>query len=179
MTAYGPMHASAATAALVLLVVLWFIMIRQMQTGGNKALSFGKARVRLVSDKAVKLTFADVAGVEEAKEELQEIIEFLKEPQKFQKLGGRIPKGVLLMGPPGTGKSHLAAALGADACDHGLTVAWWNVPAMLQTIKDSFDTAGVVTTAGTTGLANHVDVVARRTQQRAQALADHRVIIHH
>ena len=87
-----------------LLAGLWFFMIRQMQTGGNKALSFGKSRARLLSMQQKKITFKDVAGVDEAKEELKEIIEFLSEAQKFQKLGGRIPKGVLLVGPPGTGK---------------------------------------------------------------------------
>ncbi len=90
-------------------------MIRQMQSGGNKALSFGKSRARLHSTQQKKVTFKDVAGVEEAKEELQEIIEFLREPQKFQKLGGRIPKGVLLIGPPGTGKTLLARAIAGEA----------------------------------------------------------------
>ena len=99
----------------VLLGALWFIMIRQMQTGGNKALSFGKSRARLLSMQQKKVTFKDVAGVDEAKEELREIIEFLREAQKFQKLGGRIPKGVLLVGPPGTGKTLLARAVAGEA----------------------------------------------------------------
>jgi cell division protease FtsH len=99
----------------VLLGALWFIMIRQMQTGGNKALSFGKSRARLLSMQQKKVTFKDVAGVDEAKEELKEIIEFLREAQKFQKLGGRIPKGVLLVGPPGTGKTLLARAVAGEA----------------------------------------------------------------
>ena len=90
-------------------------MLRQMQSGGNKALSFGKSRAKLLSNQQKRVTFKDVAGVEEAKEELQEIIEFLKEPQKFQKLGGRIPKGVLMMGPPGTGKTLLARAIAGEA----------------------------------------------------------------
>ena len=90
-------------------------MIRQMQTGGNKALSFGKSRARLLSMQQKKVTFKDVAGVDEAKEELKEIIEFLREAQKFQKLGGRIPKGVLLVGPPGTGKTLLARAVAGEA----------------------------------------------------------------
>src|SRR5204862_858133 len=84
-------------------------------SGGNKALSFGKSRAKLLSNKQKRVTFKDVAGVEEAKEELQEIIDFLKEPQKFQKLGGRIPKGVLLVGPPGTGKTLLARAIAGEA----------------------------------------------------------------
>ncbi len=96
-------------------VAVWIFFMRQMQGGGAKALSFGKSRARLMSDKQAKVTFADVAGVDEAKEELQEIIEFLKDPQKFQKLGGRIPKGVLLMGPPGTGKTLLARAIAGEA----------------------------------------------------------------
>ena len=93
---------------MLLFLGIWVFFMRQMQGGGAKALSFGKSRARLLSDKQNKVTFADVAGVDEAKEELQEIIEFLKDPQKFQKLGGRIPKGVLLMGSPGTGKTLLA-----------------------------------------------------------------------
>jgi cell division protease FtsH len=100
---------------LILFAALWFFMIRQMQTGGNKALSFGKSRARLLSMQQKKVTFKDVAGVDEAKEELKEIIEFLREAQKFQKLGGRIPKGVLLVGPPGTGKTLLARAVAGEA----------------------------------------------------------------
>jgi cell division protease FtsH len=99
----------------ILLLAFWLFMMRQMQSGGNKALSFGKSRARLHSSQQKKVTFKDVAGVEEAKEELQEIIEFLREPQKFQKLGGRIPKGVLLIGPPGTGKTLLARAIAGEA----------------------------------------------------------------
>ena len=98
-----------------MVIVFWIFMLRQMQSGGNKALSFGKSRARLHSTQQKKVTFKDVAGVEEAKEELQEIIEFLREPQKFQKLGGRIPKGVLLIGPPGTGKTLLARAIAGEA----------------------------------------------------------------
>jgi len=100
---------------LLLLVVMWYFLYRQMQTGGNKALAFGKSRARMLSASQKKVTFKDVAGVEEAKEELKEIIEFLKDPQKFQKLGGKIPKGVLLMGPPGTGKTLLARAVAGEA----------------------------------------------------------------
>jgi cell division protease FtsH len=100
---------------ILILLGLWIFMMRQMQSGGNKALSFGKSRARLHSSQQKKVTFKDVAGVDEAKEELQEIIEFLREPQKFQKLGGRIPKGVLLIGPPGTGKTLLARAIAGEA----------------------------------------------------------------
>ncbi len=99
----------------VVLFGLWIFMIRQMQAGGNKAMSFGKSRARLLTAQQKKATFKDVAGIEEAKEELQEIIDFLKDPQKFQKLGGRIPKGVLLVGPPGTGKTLLARAIAGEA----------------------------------------------------------------
>jgi cell division protease FtsH len=96
---------------LLVFVVLWFVFMRQAQMGGNKALSFGKARARGLNTSARRVTFADVAGCDEAKEELQEIVEFLKDPAKFVKLGGKIPRGVLLMGPPGTGKTLLARAI--------------------------------------------------------------------
>ena len=100
---------------IIFLALIWIFFMRQMQTGGNKALSFGKSRARLVSDKSVKITFADVAGIEEAKAEVQEIIDFLKDPQKFSKLGGKIPKGVLLVGSPGSGKTLLAKAIAGEA----------------------------------------------------------------
>ena len=100
---------------ILLIGLLFFVFMRQMQSGGNKALSFGKSRARLLSMQQKKVTFKDVAGVDEAKEELKEIIEYLREPQKFQKLGGRIPKGVLLVGPPGTGKTLLARAVAGEA----------------------------------------------------------------
>ncbi|MGH9470818.1 MAG: ATP-dependent zinc metalloprotease FtsH, partial [Terriglobia bacterium] len=100
---------------LIIIVGVWIFFMRQMQSGGNKALSFGKSRARMLSTQQKKVTFKDVAGVDEAKDELHEIIDFLKEPQKFQKLGGRIPKGVLLVGPPGTGKTLLARAIAGEA----------------------------------------------------------------
>src|SRR3989454_1075273 len=100
---------------MLLFIGVWIFFMRQMQGGGAKALSFGKARARLISEKQNKVTFQDVAGVDEAKEELREIIDFLKDPQKFQKLGGKIPKGVLLVGPPGTGKTLLAKAIAGEA----------------------------------------------------------------
>ncbi len=102
-------------APFLLLIGFWIFMMRQMQGSGNKALSFGKSRAKLLSNQSKRVTFKDVAGVDESKEELQEIIEFLKEPQKFQKLGGRIPKGILMMGPPGTGKTLLARAVAGEA----------------------------------------------------------------
>ncbi|HVT01852.1 MAG TPA: ATP-dependent zinc metalloprotease FtsH [Thermoanaerobaculia bacterium] len=102
-------------APVLFLIGLWIFFMRQMQAGGNKALSFGKSKAKLLSGSAKKVTFKDVAGVDEAKVELHEIIEFLREPQKFTKLGGKIPKGVLLMGPPGTGKTLLARAIAGEA----------------------------------------------------------------
>jgi cell division protease FtsH len=102
-------------APLLVFVVLWFVFMRQAQMGGNKAMSFGKARAKGLSTSGKRTTFADVAGCDEAKEELKEIVEFLKDPAKFLKLGGKIPKGVLLMGPPGTGKTLLARAIAGEA----------------------------------------------------------------
>ena len=100
---------------MIILIAVWIFFMRQMQSGGGKALSFGKSRARLLSDQMAKVTFEDVAGIDEAKEELGEIIEFLREPKKFTRLGGRIPKGVLLMGSPGTGKTLLARAIAGEA----------------------------------------------------------------
>jgi len=100
---------------MIVLIGVWIFFMRQMQSGGGKALSFGKSRARLMSDQSTRVTFEDVAGVEEAKEELAEIVEFLKDPKKFTRLGGRIPKGVLLMGPPGSGKTLLARAIAGEA----------------------------------------------------------------
>jgi len=100
---------------MILLIAVWIFFMRQMQGGGGKALSFGKSRARLLSDQSARVTFEDVAGIDEAKEELSEIIDFLKDPKKFTRLGGRIPKGVLLMGAPGTGKTLLARAIAGEA----------------------------------------------------------------
>ncbi len=100
---------------IIFLALVWIFFMKQMQSGGNKALSFGKSKARLVSDKSAKITFKDVAGIEEAKEEVQEIIDFLRDPQKFTKLGGKIPKGALLVGAPGTGKTLLAKAIAGEA----------------------------------------------------------------
>ncbi len=109
------MTALIGWAPMVILIGVWIFFMRQMQSGGNRALAFGKSRARLSSNQEKKVTFKNVAGADEAKEELQEIIEFLREPQKFQRLGGRIPKGVLLVGPPGTGKTLLARAVAGEA----------------------------------------------------------------
>jgi cell division protease FtsH len=100
---------------MLVLIGVWIFFMRQMQAGGGKAMSFGKSRARLMSDTQEKVTFADVAGIDEAKEELSEIVEFLRDPKKFTRLGGRIPKGVLLMGPPGTGKTLLSRAIAGEA----------------------------------------------------------------
>ncbi len=100
---------------MLLLIGVWIFFMRQMQSGGGKAMAFGKSRARLVNDKSKKITFLDVAGVEEAKSELQEVIDFLRDPKKYTKLGGRIPKGLLLVGPPGTGKTLLARAIAGEA----------------------------------------------------------------
>ncbi len=102
-------------APIILMIFFWIFIMRQMQMGGNKAMAFGKSRAKLLTESTKKVTFADVAGIEEPKEELHEIIEYLKDPQKFQRLGGRIPKGVLLVGPPGTGKTLLAKAIAGEA----------------------------------------------------------------
>jgi cell division protease FtsH len=102
-------------APILLMIFFWIFIMKQMQAGGNKAMSFGKSRAKLLTESTNKVTFADVAGIEEPKQELHEIIEYLKDPQKFQRLGGRIPKGVLLVGPPGTGKTLLAKAIAGEA----------------------------------------------------------------
>jgi cell division protease FtsH len=99
----------------ILLIAIWIFFMRQMQSGGGKAMSFGKSRARLMTDRSKKVTFNDVAGIDEAKAELQEIIDFLRDPKKFTRLGGRIPKGVLLVGSPGTGKTLLARAIAGEA----------------------------------------------------------------
>jgi cell division protease FtsH len=113
----SPLFTSALTIALpmLFLLVMFYLFMRQLQSGGGKAMSFGKSRARLLNESQNKITFADVAGIDEAKDEVEEIIAFLKDPKKFQRLGGRIPKGVLMMGPPGTGKTLLARAIAGEA----------------------------------------------------------------
>jgi cell division protease FtsH len=100
---------------MILLIGVWIFFMRQMQAGGGKAMAFGKSRARLITDKTKKVTFQDVAGIDEAKAELEEVIDFLKDPKKYTRLGGRIPKGLLLVGPPGTGKTLLARAIAGEA----------------------------------------------------------------
>merc|ERR1712205_197861 len=100
---------------MLLLIGVWIFFMRQMQSGGGKAMGFGKSKARMLTEKQGRVTFEDVAGIDEAKQELEEIVEFLKDPQKFQRLGGKIPKGCLLVGPPGTGKTLLARAIAGEA----------------------------------------------------------------
>ncbi len=100
---------------MLLLIGVWIFFMRQMQSGGGKAMGFGKSKARLLTENSARVTFEDVAGIDEAKQELEEIVEFLKDPQKFQRLGGKIPKGCLLVGPPGTGKTLLARAIAGEA----------------------------------------------------------------
>src|SRR5881392_1303023 len=131
---------------MLLFIGVWIFLMRQMQGGGAKALSFGKARARLISEKQNKVTFQDVAGVDEAKEELREIIEFLKDPPKFQKLGGKIPKGAFLVGPPGTGKTLLARAIAGEAGVPFFTISGSGFVEMFvgvgaSRVRDMFDQA--------------------------------------
>ncbi len=100
---------------MLLLIGVWIFFMRQMQGGGGKAMGFGKSRARMLTEKSGRVTFEDVAGIDESKTELEEVVEFLRDPQKFQRLGGKIPKGVLLVGPPGTGKTLLARAIAGEA----------------------------------------------------------------
>ncbi|HSN55752.1 MAG TPA: ATP-dependent metallopeptidase FtsH/Yme1/Tma family protein, partial [Candidatus Sulfomarinibacteraceae bacterium] len=133
-------------APLLILVGLWFVFFRQMQAGGTKAMSFGKSKAKLLTPEQKKITFEDVAGVPEAKEELEEIIDFLKDPKKFKRLGGKIPKGVLLLGPPGTGKTLLARCVAGEAGVPFLSMSGSDFVEMFvgvgaSRVRDLFDTA--------------------------------------
>ncbi len=135
-----------AWAPFLLIIGLWIFFMRQMQSGGNKALSFGKSRAKLLTASGKKVTFKDVAGIEEAKEELSEIVEFLRDPQKFQRLGGKIPKGVLMVGPPGTGKTLLARAIAGEAKVPFFTISGSDFVEMFvgvgaSRVRDMFDQA--------------------------------------
>src|SRR5207302_5091715 len=112
-------------------------MLRQMQQGGNRAFAFGKSKAKLLTGDTPKVTFADVAGCDEAKQELEEIIEFLKDPQRFQRLGGRLPKGCLLIGPPGTGKTLLAKAVAGEAGRPFFSMSGFDVVEMLVCVGAS------------------------------------------
>jgi len=131
---------------LIVIIGIWMVIFRQIQSGGNKAMSFGKARAKLVTDGQTKITFKDVAGCDEAKEELVEVIDFLKDPQKYQKLGGKIPKGILLIGPPGTGKTLLAKAVAGEASVPFLSISGSDFVEMFvgvgaSRVRDLFDQA--------------------------------------
>ena len=131
---------------MLLLVGVWIFFMRQMQSGGGKAMGFGKSRAKLLTERHGRVTFEDVAGIDEAKEDLQEIVEFLRDPQKFQRLGGKIPKGALLVGPPGTGKTLLARAIAGEANVPFFTISGSDFVEMFvgvgaSRVRDMFDQA--------------------------------------
>ncbi|MGZ5863171.1 MAG: ATP-dependent metallopeptidase FtsH/Yme1/Tma family protein, partial [Methyloceanibacter sp.] len=131
---------------MLLLIAVWIFFMRQMQSGGGRAMGFGKSKAKLLTERHGRVTFDDVAGVEEAKEDLQEIVEFLRDPQKFQKLGGRIPRGALLVGPPGTGKTLLARAIAGEANVPFFTISGSDFVEMFvgvgaSRVRDMFDQA--------------------------------------
>ena len=131
---------------MLLLIAVWIFFMRQMQSGGGRAMGFGKSKAKLLTERHGRVTFDDVAGVDEAKEDLQEIVEFLRDPQKFQKLGGRIPRGALLVGPPGTGKTLLARAIAGEANVPFFTISGSDFVEMFvgvgaTRVRDMFDQA--------------------------------------
>ncbi|HBF61422.1 MAG TPA: cell division protein FtsH, partial [Methyloceanibacter sp.] len=131
---------------MLLLIAVWIFFMRQMQSGGGRAMGFGKSKAKLLTERHGRVTFDDVAGVNEAKEDLQEIVEFLRDPQKFQKLGGRIPHGALLVGPPGTGKTLLARAIAGEANVPFFTISGSDFVEMFvgvgaSRVRDMFDQA--------------------------------------
>ena len=131
---------------MLLLIAVWIFFMRQMQSGGGRAMGFGKSKAKLLTERHGRVTFDDVAGVDEAKEDLEEIVEFLRDPQKFQRLGGRIPRGVLLVGPPGTGKTLLARAIAGEANVPFFTISGSDFVEMFvgvgaSRVRDMFDQA--------------------------------------
>src|SRR5262245_6024514 len=131
---------------MLLLIAVWIFFMRQMQSGGGRAMGFGKSKAKLLTERQGRVTFDDVAGVDEAKADLQEIVEFLRDPQKFQRLGGRIPRGALLVGPPGTGKTLLARAIAGEANVPFFTISGSDFVEMFvgvgaSRVRDMFDQA--------------------------------------
>ena len=158
----------------VLMFGVWIFFLRQMQSGGGKAMGFGKSRAKLLTERQGRVTFEDVAGVDEAKDDLKEIVDFLRDPQKFQRLGGRIPKGVLLVGPPGTGKTLLARAIAGEANVPFFTISgsatswkcsWASAPAACATCSSRPRRTPCIV------FIDEIDAVGRSSRRRTGAAA--------